>query len=28
VREWVTTEQGRAAHLGTTLECVRCVEER
>ena len=27
VREWVTTEAGRAAHLGTTLNCVRCVEE-
>ena len=27
VREWVTTEQGRARHLGTTLECIRCVEE-
>jgi Protein of unknown function (DUF3565) len=26
VREWVTTEQGRASHLGTTLDCVRCVE--
>ena len=27
VREWVTTGHGRAAHLGTTLWCVRCVEE-
>jgi len=27
VREWVTTEEGRARHLGTTLECIRCVEE-
>jgi hypothetical protein len=27
VREWVTTEAGRAAHLGTLLNCVRCVEE-
>ena len=26
VREWVTTEEGRAQHLGTTLDCVRCVE--
>ena len=28
VREWVTTEQGRATHLGTTLDCVKCVDER
>jgi hypothetical protein len=27
VREWVTTEAGRAAHLGTILNCVRCAEE-
>ena len=27
VREWVTTEEGRAKRLGTTLDCVRCVEE-
>lgn len=27
VREWVTTEEGRARYLGTTLHCVRCVEE-
>jgi len=27
VREWVTTEAGRAAHLGTILYCVRCAEE-
>jgi hypothetical protein len=26
VREWVTTDEGRAQHLGTTLDCVRCVE--
>ena len=26
-REWVTTEAGRVAHLGTILHCVRCVEE-
>ncbi len=24
VREWVTTEEGRAARLGQTLECVKC----
>lgn len=24
VREWVTTETGRAAMLGTELNCVRC----
>ena len=27
VREWVKTEEGRAAHLGTILSCVRCAEE-
>jgi hypothetical protein len=27
VREWVTSDECRAAHLGTTLRCVRCVEE-
>ena len=26
VREWVTTEEGRARRLGTTLDCVRCLE--
>jgi hypothetical protein len=25
VRDWVTTEAGRASHLGTTLFCVKCV---
>lgn len=23
-RSWVVTPEGRAAHLGTTLECVKC----
>lgn len=27
VRPWVTTDAGRAEHLGTTLDCVRCAEE-
>jgi len=27
VREWVTTGAGRAAHLGTILNCVRFAEE-
>lgn len=27
VREWVTTEKGRAARLGTDLDCKRCDEE-
>jgi len=27
VREWVTTDAGRTAHLGMILNCVRCVEE-
>jgi Protein of unknown function (DUF3565) len=27
VREWVTTEEGRAAHVGMELECKRCDEE-
>jgi hypothetical protein len=26
VREWVTTEEGRRAHLGTILLCVLCLE--
>ena len=26
VRTWVTTDAGRAEHLGTTLECVLCAE--
>lgn len=26
VREWVTTESGRAEHLGTILLCVKCTE--
>ncbi|HTK47604.1 MAG TPA: DUF3565 domain-containing protein [Gemmatimonadaceae bacterium] len=26
VREWVTTEAGRAEHLGTILLCVKCAE--
>lgn len=25
-REWVTTAEGRAAHLGRVLECKRCEE--
>jgi len=25
VREWVTTSDGRASRIGTTLECVKCV---
>lgn len=24
VREWVTTDEGRRAHLGVVLECKRC----
>ena len=28
VREWVTTEAGRAAQLGAVLYCVRCVAAR
>jgi len=24
VREWVTTEEGRAARIGQTLDCVKC----
>ena len=28
VREWVTTDPGRTAHLGTVLFCMRCAEER
>lgn len=27
VREWVTTEEGRAEHVGMELECRRCEEE-
>jgi len=27
VREWVTTEEGRASRMGTELECVKCVQE-
>ena len=27
VREWVTTEEGRAARIGTTLNCKRCEED-
>jgi hypothetical protein len=26
VREWVTTEQGRAARIGSWMECKRCDE--
>jgi hypothetical protein len=26
VRPWVTTDAGRAEHLGTILLCVRCAE--
>ncbi len=28
VREWVMTEEGRAARMGTEMECKRCDEER
>ena len=27
VREWVLTEEGRAAHLGTMLACMKCLGE-
>jgi hypothetical protein len=27
VREWVTTEEGRAQRIGTMLNCKRCDEE-
>ena len=27
VREWVTTEEGRASRLGVELNCKRCNEE-
>lgn len=27
LRPWVTSEEGRRAHLGKTLRCVRCDEE-
>jgi uncharacterized protein DUF3565 len=26
VREWVKTEAGRAAHVGTELKCTKCSE--
>jgi hypothetical protein len=26
VREWVTTEEGRAARIGALMECKRCHE--
>ena len=26
VREWVTTEEGRASHIGMEIECKRCDE--
>jgi hypothetical protein len=25
-RAWVTTPEGRAAHLGTMLRCMRCLD--
>lgn len=28
VRPWTLTEAGRAAHVGTTLACALCAEER
>jgi hypothetical protein len=28
VREWVTTEEGRAARIGRMMECKKCDEER
>ena len=28
VREWVTTEEGRTARVGTEIDCKRCDEER
>jgi hypothetical protein len=28
VREWVTTEEGRASRLGQMMECKRCDEEQ
>jgi hypothetical protein len=27
VREWVTTEKGRAARIGSMMECKKCDEE-
>lgn len=27
VRSWVTTAEGRASRVGTTLKCKRCVDE-
>jgi hypothetical protein len=27
VRPWVTTEEGRAAMIGTPMDCVRCTSE-
>lgn len=27
VREWVITEKGRAAHIGSTLNCKDCNQE-
>lgn len=27
LRPWVTTPEGRAAHIGTVLWCVRCVAD-
>ena len=27
VREWVTTEEGRATRIGSLMECKRCDEE-
>jgi hypothetical protein len=27
LRPWVTTEEGRRAHLGQILRCVRCEED-
>ena len=27
VREWVTTEEGRMAHVGRSLDCKKCDEE-
>jgi hypothetical protein len=28
VREWVTREEGRAARIGSLMECKKCEEER
>jgi hypothetical protein len=27
MREWVTTEEGRASRLGVELECKKCEED-